>query len=103
MKTPAEIARQVLRETFSSPIRPDGAALRGLMMRAIEADRAQLYERVLTFEPDAIRDHFEADEDDDPTKGLTDEQLDKIGQAALTDDRLYQAFHAALVTAINDY
>lgn len=41
----------------------------------------------LSFAPDAIREHFDGD-DDDPTVGLNDAQLAEIGAAALTDDIL---------------
>lgn len=50
----------------------------------------------LWFTPDAIRDHFEGDEPD-PTGGLSDNDLRKVGEAALTNDLLYRAFHDSLV------
>jgi len=53
----------------------------------------------LSFAPDAIREHFEADEPD-PTAGMTDEQLRAVGEAALTSDLLYREFHDALVWAL---
>jgi len=54
----------------------------------------------LSFTPDAIREHFEdADEDDNPTTGMTDEQLAEIGEAALNDEILWREFHRALVAA----
>ncbi len=69
---------------------------------AIEADRAQRSYYLLSFEPDAIRDHFEVDEID-PTEGLTTAQLDEIGQGCLQDDRLYRTFHEVLTDALTDY
>lgn len=53
----------------------------------------------LSFDPVAIREHYEDDEDD-PTAGMTDEQLQRAGAVALTDDSLYEAFHHALDGAI---
>ena len=41
MKTPEKIAAETLRATSAFPVQPDGPALRALMVRAIEADRAQ--------------------------------------------------------------
>lgn len=55
----------------------------------------------LSFTPNAIREHFESDEVD-PTEGLTDEQLVEVGRLALTDDRVYRAFHEALVWAVEN-
>lgn len=95
MKTPEQIARQTLRDVFAFPSRPDGAALRGLIVSAIEADRAQRSYYLLSFEPDAIREHFEVDEED-PTEGMTDEQLEAVALEALSDDRLYSVFHELL-------
>ena len=51
----------------------------------------------LSFEPQAIREHFE----DDPDYGAsvaaaTDEQLAHIGMVALESDRLYEVFHELL-------
>ena len=57
---------------------------------------------VLSFEPVAIRQHFEGD-DPDPTEGLTDEQLRAIGYYAIGSDTLYEEFHRLLVEAIEDY
>lgn len=55
----------------------------------------------LSFVPKAIREHFECD-DDDPTEGLTDEQLREVGLIALTDDGIYRAFHESLVWALDE-
>ena len=41
MKTPEQIAHQIYREGITLPANPNGADLRALMVRAIEADRAQ--------------------------------------------------------------
>lgn len=78
------------------------AGLTALVARAIEIDRTELYKLVLSFEPDAIRDHFEADEDD-PTEGLTDDQLLDVAQAALSSDRLYETFHEVLVETLKEH
>lgn len=56
----------------------------------------------VSFEPDAIRAHFEGD-DPDPTQGLTDGQLKVIGQYAIAADRLWEMFHELLVEALEDY
>jgi len=56
----------------------------------------------VSFEPDAIRAHFEGD-DPDPTEGLSDEQLRAIGYYAIGADSLWSLFHELLVEAINDY
>lgn len=53
----------------------------------------------LWFTPQAIREHYEGD-DDDPTAGMTDDELAKAGHQALLDDGLYRAFHAALEGAL---
>lgn len=53
----------------------------------------------VSFEPDAIRAHFEMDEPD-PTKDLTDEQLEKIGEYAISSDSLWSEFHRLLVESI---
>ena len=55
----------------------------------------------LCFSPEAIRDHFDVD-DPDPTANLTYEQLAYVGEAAINDDCLYQAFHAVLCNALRD-
>jgi len=48
----------------------------------------------LSFSPFAIREHFEGD--DDPTDGMSDEELREVGWAALTADSLYEVFHRIL-------
>lgn len=66
------------------------------------ADEAPIpWDLRLSFTPDAIREHFEGDEPD-PTEGMTDEQLAEVGRTALTDDMLYDAFHGALVWALDE-
>lgn len=56
---------------------------------------------VLDFSPDAIRGHFE-DDVDDPTVSLSDAELLRAGRRALSDHRVYAAFHAALVDAVEE-
>lgn len=96
MKTPAEIAANVL---DSHAIKPDwrrsGEQIAALIVEAINADRIERSRYVLSFEPDAIREHFEVDEDD-PTEDMTDEELLAIGENALQDDELYRVFHELL-------
>lgn len=53
----------------------------------------------LWFTPQAIREHYEGDADD-PTRGLTDDQLVEVGKQALGDDGLYRAFHSSLEWAL---
>lgn len=97
MHTPAEIAEDILDRACIAEaahiVHVD--QMKTLIADAIEADRAQRSPYLLSFEPDAIRDHFEADEDD-PTEGMTDEQLEGIALDALQDDRLYAVFHELL-------
>ena len=51
--------------------------------------------------PDAIREHFDPCDEVD-CSNLTDDQLLKVGVAVLQSDRLYAAFHEAIMDAIND-
>lgn len=67
----------------------------------IEVEQANTH-LCVSFEPEAIRAHFEADEPD-PTKDLTDEQLEKIGQYAIAADSLWAEFHRLLVEAVEAY
>lgn len=92
-RTPEQIASDAYWAAGEFPETP--RALRALMAAAVKADRAQRNHWILSFEPDAIRDHFEADEDD-PTVSMTDEQLLTVGSDALQDDRLYNVFHELL-------
>lgn len=55
---------------------------------------------VLSFEPEAIRDHF--DGTDVQTGLLTDEQIRLMGAYALADDRLYETFHEVLLDAMTE-
>lgn len=55
----------------------------------------------VSFEPQAIRDHFEGC-DPDPTKELTDAQLSQVGEYALSAENLWTTFHEILLDAIND-
>lgn len=71
-----------------------------LIVSAIDYDRRQRSYYLLSFEPDAIRDHFEADEDD-PSEGMTDDELLDVAATALQDDRLYAVFHELLSEGVN--
>lgn len=51
------------------------------------------------FDPQSIRDHWDGC-DDDPTAGLCDRMLRKVGEQALYDDRIWNAFHHALTDAV---
>lgn len=58
---------------------------------------------VLSFEPEAVIQHFE----DDPAfsqliEGLSREELATVGYAALVSDALYETFHAVLVAALDE-
>ena len=55
----------------------------------------------VSFEPQAIRDHFEGD-DPDPTEGLTDKQLEDIGWYAIQADSLWGLFHELLQEAFEE-
>lgn len=58
-------------------------------------------QQALWFSPDAIRDHFDADEDFEPLlEAMSHEDLVAIGQQALMDDRLYENFHETLCDAV---
>jgi hypothetical protein len=95
MKTADQVAARVANTYHESLRRMAYSAAR----EGIDAYLRELYPHVLSFEPDAIRDHFEVD-DDDPTEGMSDEELEGIGTTALQDDRLYEAFHEALSDAL---
>jgi hypothetical protein len=56
----------------------------------------------LSFEPDAIREHFDGDAEFAFVADLSDDELAAVGASALGDDRLYQAFHLALVDAVEE-
>lgn len=53
----------------------------------------------LSFDPGAIREHFEGS-DENPTDGMSDDQLALAGMIALDDDFLYQAFCETLHDAV---
>jgi hypothetical protein len=55
----------------------------------------------VSFEPQAIRDHFEGN-DHDPTEGLGDEHLKQIGEYAVSADPLWELFHELLVEAFEE-
>lgn len=112
MKTPEQLAEQTV-EGFESDdrltVNEAGDTysfgypmLKDMLVAAIEADRAQRNDYVLSFEPGAIRDHFEADEDD-PTQGMSDEELLVVAEAALSSDRLYETFHDVLVETLREH
>ncbi|MGV8845789.1 hypothetical protein [Tessaracoccus sp.] len=54
----------------------------------------------LSFEPSAIREHYE--DSDVDVSALTDEQLALVGANALGEDNLYRAFHDALTITLED-
>lgn len=56
---------------------------------------------VLSFEPDAIRDHFEGDEPN-PVENLDDDQLTAIALYCISSDRLYRVFHELLEAAVGE-
>jgi hypothetical protein len=56
----------------------------------------------VSFEPQAIRDHFEGLGEADPTSGLTDEQLKAIGEYAIHADSLWSLFHELLQEAVDE-
>lgn len=71
--------------------------------KGAEIDEAIPGDLRLSFTPNAIREHFEgADDEDNLTLGMSDEQLAEVGRAALTDDGLYRAFHEALTWALGE-
>ena len=53
----------------------------------------------VSFEPQAIREHFEGC-DPDPTKEMSDEHLAQIGEYALQADSLWVVFHEVLLEAM---
>lgn len=53
----------------------------------------------VSFEPEAIRSHFEAD-DPDPTAGLDDAALREAGEFAVSSDALWSLFHQLLTDAL---
>ena len=53
--------------------------------------------------PGDIRTHFDGDDEyHDRIAALTDEQLGEVASAVLWGDILYEAFHRALVTELDD-
>lgn len=58
----------------------------------------------LSFTPDAIREHFDGDDDgiSEKVESMTDDQLAEVGASALMDDRLYGVFHEVLCDALSD-
>lgn len=54
---------------------------------------------VLFSTPQAIRQHFE-DDPNDPTQGLSDDDLREAGEAVVGSEALYDAWHDALVAAL---
>jgi hypothetical protein len=68
--------------------------------RSIAIDHVGGLPLILSFEPDALRDHWEGEED---LTGLTDHDLAEIGLMALCDDALWNAFHYVLDVALTDF
>lgn len=56
----------------------------------------------LSFSPDAIREHFDDDPEGALVASLDDATLAAIGEAALSDDALYEAFHQSLTAALTE-
>lgn len=58
----------------------------------------------LWFTPGCINDHYDGDDGEvgEAVRAATDEQLRAIGEAALCDDGLYNAFHNALEWAARE-
>lgn len=58
----------------------------------------------LWFTPQAIRDHFDGDEDErsEWVANATDEQLAAVGQDALGYDSIYREFHESLAVIVDD-
>lgn len=57
----------------------------------------------LSFEPDAIREHFDADDGFEHVESMGDTDLAAVGETALCDDRLYRVFHEVLVSALTEH
>lgn len=55
----------------------------------------------VSFEPGAIRAHYEGDEDD-PTPVLTDDDLRKIGHYCISADSIWSLFHELLEEAVTE-
>lgn len=95
LKTPTELAADVIAkadtETYFSRTITDW------MVAAIEADHVQRSNYLLSFEPGAIREHFEADSHfADLVDTLSDDELTEIAANALQSDKLYNVFHELL-------
>jgi len=57
----------------------------------------------LSFTPDALREHFEIDEEMEPLLDrLSEDEIAEAGAIALQDDRLYETFHEVLCDAIQE-
>jgi hypothetical protein len=54
---------------------------------------------VVWYTPAAIREHYDG-HPDDPTRGLSDEQLAEAGQDAIADERTWETFGSVLETAL---
>lgn len=61
-------------------------------------------ELALSFEPQAIRDHFDGDDDNrsEWIANATDEQLREVALECLSGDVIYNAFHESLRLAVDD-
>lgn len=58
----------------------------------------------LWFTPEAIRSHFEGDDDEvsRAVEAATDDQLVRVGEACLCADTLYEEFHRLLTAVVED-
>lgn len=82
--------QQIANETYGEHYRP--------LRDAIDTLRQDCAHRALWFTPDAIREHFEAGDDEIArlVKEADDEQLQAVGEDALQADVFYREFHDEL-------
>lgn len=99
IKTPEQIAADIWNAGHSRQAEACENEILAMIADGARRAQDQLYPHVLSFEPDAIRDHFEADEDD-PTEGMSNDELLAVGQESLQSDRLYETFHELLAEAL---
>ena len=55
----------------------------------------------LWFDPESVRLHFEAFRSVQETAGYSDELLRAVGECALQDEQMWEAFHDSLDRALN--
>jgi hypothetical protein len=60
------------------------------------------YSKAIWFTPDAIRDHYDGTEDN-PTIGMTDEELKIVGRTALQDEYLWDVYSEVLGDTITRF